>query len=149
MKEEKISAIREGTVIDHIPTKNTFKLAEILSLKEHKNIVSVATNLDSKKMGKKGIIKVGGRTLTEEELNKVSLLAPHATISVIKNYNVVKKLNLKLPKDVANIIECNNPKCITNLEDVPTRFSILKEAPMSVKCDYCERTMAEEEIKII
>jgi len=149
MKELKISAIREGTVVDHIPTKNVFKIPEILDLKGHENIVSVATNLPSKKMGHKGIIKVGGRTLTKEEQDKIALLAPKATISIIKNFDVTKKFNLECPKEVINIIKCNNPKCITNMEDVLTKFTITNENPTKSRCNYCERTMEEEDIEII
>jgi len=149
MKEQKISAIREGTVIDHIPTKNTFKIAEILGLKDHTHIVSVATNLDSKKMGKKGIVKIGGRNLTEDELNKIALLAPKATIVIIKDYNVTKKLKLTVPKETNNTIICNNPKCITNLEHALTKFSVIREMPLKVKCYYCERSMNEEDIKLL
>ena len=108
MKELKISAIREGTVIDHIPPKSVFNIVDILGLKDHNNVVSVAMNLESKKMGKKGLIKVGGRNLTESEANKITLLAPYATVSIIKDYNVIKKLKLHLPKEVNNVIECNN-----------------------------------------
>ena len=149
IKELKISAIREGTVIDHIPTKNTFKVAELLDVKAHNNVVSVATNLQSKKMATKGMIKVGGRNLTQEEANKIAILAPNASVAIIKDYNVVKKFKLKLPKQVHSIIQCNNPKCITNMEEAPTKFTILKQDPMRVRCDYCERVMKEEEIKLL
>jgi len=148
MKELKISAIKEGTVIDHIPPKNTFKLAEILSIGESEHIVSVAKNLNSKKSGKKGIIKLGGRNLTKEEQEKVALLAPDATISLIKDYNVSKKLDIKPPKEAYNLIVCNNPVCITNMEKTPTKFTILTEKPITARCEYCERTMSEEEIKL-
>src|SRR3989344_2434290 len=104
MKEQKIAAISDGTVIDHIPPQNTFKIAEILNVKMHNSVVSVATNLDSKKIGKKGIVKIAGRSLTPEELNKVALLAPHATVSIIRNFKVVKKTNLQVPKEAINII---------------------------------------------
>jgi aspartate carbamoyltransferase regulatory subunit len=99
-------------------------------------------------MGKKGIIKVGGRNITEQEANKIALLAPHASVAIIKNYEVVKKFKLKLSKDVYNTIECNNPKCITNMEKSPTKFTIISQDPTKVRCNYCERTMLEEEIKI-
>lgn len=148
MKELKISAIREGTVIDHVPMKNTFKLAEILSLDKHDNIVSVATNLPSKKMGKKGIIKVGGKELTKDELNKVSLLAPDATVSIIKDFEVKDKFKIELTKNISKIIKCSNPKCITNVEDVPTKFTMENKEPLKVRCEYCERVMKENELII-
>jgi len=149
MKEQKISAIREGTVIDHIPKQNAFKVAEILNVKESSHIVSVATNLKSKKIGEKGIVKIGGRTLTAEELNKIALLAPHGTVTEIKNFDIIKKFKLSLPKEAVHIIQCSNPKCISNLEKINTRFFILTEKPLTVRCNYCERIMKGEEIKII
>jgi len=147
MKEQKISAIREGTVIDHVPVKNTFKLAETLNLAIHDNVVSIATNLASKKMGKKGIIKVGGRELTEDELNKISLMAPEASVSIIKEFNVKKKFKLKLTDKIDKIIKCSNPKCITNANDVATRFTVESRDPLKVRCDYCERAMHEDELE--
>ncbi|MFH1642861.1 MAG: aspartate carbamoyltransferase regulatory subunit [Nanoarchaeota archaeon] len=149
MKELKISAIRDGTVIDHIPAKNAFKVAQVLDLEKHGNVVSVATNLKSKKVNKKGIVKVGGRNITQDEANKIALLAPSASLSIIQNYNVVKKFKLNLPKNVLNIIKCNNPKCITNMETVPTKFAILKDDPLKARCLYCERVMVEGEIRIL
>ena len=83
-KELKISAIEEGTVIDHIPTDATFKVVDILDLENHNGIVSIATNLQSKSIGKKGIVKVGGKSLTQEEVNKIAIVAPDATVNLIK-----------------------------------------------------------------
>lgn len=149
MRELKISAIREGTVIDHIPAKNAFKVAEILSLEKHENVTSIATNLFSKRMELKGIVKVGGRELTQEEVNKVALIAPDATVSIIKDYNVKKKFNLKTPDEVHGIIKCSNPKCITNVDLVKTRFSIIQKKPLEARCDYCERVMNEDELILL
>jgi aspartate carbamoyltransferase regulatory subunit len=149
MKELKISAIREGTVIDHIPAKNTFKVAEILGLAKHENVTSIATNLQSKKMKLKGIVKVGGRELTEDEVNKVALLAPEATVSIIKEYTVKRKFPLKTPDKVYGIIKCSNPKCITNADEVKTRFSIIHKKPLEARCDYCERVMKEDELILL
>jgi aspartate carbamoyltransferase regulatory subunit len=148
MKEQKISAIREGTVIDHIPSDSTFKVAEILDLKAHDNVVSVAANLQSQKMGKKGIIKIGGRNLTKDEVNKIALLAPHASVSLIKGFEIVKKFKLNLDDEVHKIIECNNPKCITNMEDADTKFSVVSEDPLRVRCKYCERIMEKDDINM-
>ena len=105
-KELKISAIEDGTVIDHIPTDATFKVAEILDLENHKGIVSVATNLQSKRIGKKGIIKVGGKSLTQDEVNKIAIVAPDATVNIIKNYDVKEKIKVKTPDVIANVVKC-------------------------------------------
>ena len=148
-RELKISAIEEGTVIDHIPTDATFKVVEILDLENHSGIVSIATNLQSKRIGKKGIIKVGGKSLTQEEVNKIAIVAPDATVNLIKNYEVKEKVKVKTPDVIDNVVKCSNPVCITNNEQVATRFYVVKKDPLKIKCHYCERSMGKEGIKII
>ena len=148
-RELKISAIDEGTVIDHIPTDATFKVVEILDLENHKGIVSIATNLQSKSIGKKGIVKVGGKSLTQEEVNKIAIVAPNATVNIIKNYNVKEKIKVKSPDVVDNVVKCSNPLCITNNEQVSTKFYLVKKDPLKLKCHYCERNMGKEDIEII
>ena len=148
-KELKISAIEDGTVIDHIPTDATFKVAEILDLENHKGIVSVATNLQSKRIGKKGIIKVGGKSLTQDEVNKIAIVAPDATVNIIKNYDVKEKIKVKTPDVIDNVVKCSNPVCITNNEQITTKFYVVKKDPLKIKCHYCERSMGKEDIGII
>lgn len=148
-RELKISAIEEGTVIDHIPTDATFKVVEILNLEGHKGIVSIATNLQSKKIEKKGIVKVGGKSLTQDEVNKIAIVAPDATVSIIKNYNVKEKIKVKTPDVIDNVVKCSNPVCITNNEQVATKFYAVKKDPLKIKCHYCERSMGKKDIEII
>lgn len=148
-KELSVSAIKEGTVIDHIPSKSTFKVVEILKLEGHRNVISIATNLSSKNIGKKGIVKVGGKSLTQEEVDKIALIAPNATVNIIKDYEVKKKLKVSVPKKLENIIKCSNPNCITNNEKTDTKFHVVKKEPIKVKCDYCERFMEKEDIKLV
>ncbi|MBU0628497.1 MAG: aspartate carbamoyltransferase regulatory subunit [Nanoarchaeota archaeon] len=148
-KELKVPAIKEGTVIDHIPSRVTFKVMRILDLKEFEHPISVALNLKSKSMGHKGIIKVGSRFLTEDEVNKIAILAPNATVNIIKGYGVKEKINVQLPDKVINIIKCSNPNCITNQEKVKTHFSIINKAPLKVICRHCERVMEESDITLI
>lgn len=148
-RELKISAIDEGTVIDHIPTDATFKVVEILDLENHKGIVSIATNLQSKRLGKKGIVKVGGKSLTQDEVNKIAIVAPDATVNIIKNYDVKEKIKVKTPDVIDNVVKCSNPVCITNSEQVATKFYVVKKDPLKIKCHYCERSMGKEDIEII
>ena len=148
-KELKISAIEEGTVIDHIPTDATFKVVEILDLENHKGIVSIATNLQSKRIGKKGIVKVGGKNLTQNEVNKIAIVAPDATVNLIKNYDVKEKIKVKTPDVIDDVVKCSNPVCITNNEHIPTKFYVVKKDPLIIKCHYCERSMGKEDIEII
>jgi len=148
-KELKISAIDEGTVIDHIPTDATFKVVEILDLENHNGVVSIATNLQSKSLGKKGIVKVGGKSLTQDEVNKIAIVAPDATVNIIKNYDVKEKIKVKTPEIIDNVVRCSNPVCITNNEKVATKFYVAKKDPLKIKCHYCERNMGKEDIEII
>jgi len=146
-KELKVSAIKEGTAIDHIPTESTFAVVDILDLQHHNNIVSIATNLPSKD-GKKGIVKVGGKFLTKDEVNKIALVAPRATVNIIKNYDVKKKIKVNVPEFVGKIIKCSNPKCVTNMEKgVTTKFYVLSKSPLKVRCYYCERKVSEIKLK--
>ncbi len=149
MRELKISAIKDGTVIDHIPANAIFDVVDILALKEHKGIVSVATNLQSKTLGKKGIVKVGGKELTKKEVDKISIIAPKATINIIKNYGVKQKLKVGIPAEFYNIIQCSNPNCITNSEKSKTLFRVIQKEPLKVVCHYCERVMEAYSIKLI
>lgn len=148
-RELNISAIYEGTVIDHIPTDATFKVVEILDLENHKDIVSIATNLKSKKLGKKGIIKVGGKSITPTEVNKIAIVAPDATVNLIKDFNVKEKIKVKTPEFIDNVVKCSNPVCITNNEQVGTKFYVTKRDPIKIKCYYCERSMNKQDIEII
>lgn len=149
MKEESIASIKDGTVIDHIPGNSTFKVIEILDLDGIKGIISAATNLKSKKMGKKGIIKISGKYLTPDEVNKIAIIAPDATVNIIEEYNVKKKLQVSVPDNIKKIIKCSNPNCITNIERVSGKFSVLKKDPIKVRCYYCERDMAKEDIELL
>jgi len=148
-KELKVAAIKEGTVIDHIPAEHTFKIAEMLRADSLKNVVSVASNLDSKKIGKKGIIKLGGMRLGDKEAQKIALLAPNATLSIIKNYKVVQKKKLELPDEVIGIVRCFNPNCISNKEVVERRFAVERKSPPALRCFYCERLMTEDDLKVL
>ena len=148
-KELSVSAIKEGTVIDHIPSDVTLKVADILDLEGIKSIISIATNLDSKTMGKKGIIKIGGKDLTKEETDKIALIAPDATVNIIQNYDVKKKIKVAIPLTVNKIIKCSNPNCLTNNEKVMTKFDVLNKVPLKVRCHYCERDMAKEDITLL
>lgn len=149
MKELKISAIKEGTVIDHIPARYTFKVAEILDLEGLDRIVSISSNLKSSKFGKKGIIKVGGLNLKEKDVQKIALIAPEATLNIIKNFRVIEKKQLRVPDELVNIIRCLNPNCITNNDRVKTMFYIESKRPLHVRCHHCERSAGKEEIELL
>lgn len=144
-----VAAIEHGTVIDHITAGNALKIIRLLSLPADDHQITVGLNLPSKLMGKKDLIKVEGKELTEEEVNEISILAPGATINIIKKYAVVKKKKVSIPSVIERIIRCPNPACITNHEAMTTRFrTALYKNRIQLQCYYCEKHFAEEEIHV-
>ena len=140
-KELKIPLIKEGTVIDHITAGNAVKVLHILGIPEKtlNSIVSVVMNVKSK-IGKKDIVKVENRELKPEEVNKIALIAPKATINIIRDYEVVKKFRVHLPDEIVGIVRCPNPNCISNArEPIQSRFRVISRDPIRIKCCYCER----------
>lgn len=148
MKERKVPAIKDGSVIDHIPSRETFRIMRILDPQEFKHPISVTLNLDSKKIGKKGVIKIDNRFLTKNEVNKIAILAPNATVSIIKNYKIEEKIKVRIPEELFGIVNCSNPSCITNKENVRTKFKVIREEPLEVKCHHCERVYSRDDIEI-
>jgi aspartate carbamoyltransferase regulatory subunit len=140
-KELKIPRIKNGTVIDHITPGNAVKVLHILGIPEKgSSVVSVAINVKSK-MGKKDIVKVENRELDPNEVDKIALIAPKATINIIRDYEVAEKHKVKLPKEIMGIVKCSNPTCVSNAkrEPVKSRFIVITEDPPLIKCYYCER----------
>jgi len=149
--ELKVSAIRSGTVIDHIPANTVFQVFKILGLQYSSNQVYFGTNLDSHKFGKKGIIKISDKCFEEEEISKIAIVAPSATIIEIEDYVVTKKEKVHLPEHITKIVKCFNPKCVTNHQKVPTAFDIIEDhkGKMKLLCKYCEKTMGQENIEFL
>ncbi len=143
-KELIVSALENGTVIDHIPSKSVFQVIKILNLDNFDNQILFGTNLDSQKFGKKGIIKVKNRFFEKEEINKIALVAPSATLIVIKNFEIIEKKQVELPETVDRIIKCINPNCVTNHENVPTRFTLVDREIVKLQCSYCEKNTTKE-----
>ena len=139
-KELVVSAIENGTVIDHIPTGSVFQVMRILGLDKVNNQVLFGTNLESRKYGKKGIIKVRNKYFESEEVNKIAMVAPSATLIEIKDYKVRLKKQVEIPESIYNIAKCVNPNCITNHESIPTKFKVMvKNDELKLKCHYCEK----------
>ncbi len=148
-KELKVSAIRNGTVIDHIPSNASFQVMNILNLDKSNHQIYFGNNLESKKYGKKGIIKISGKYFKENEINKIALVAPSATLIEITDYEVTRKEKVHLPDIVDKIVKCYNPKCVTNSQNVPTKFTVVNDhnGNMKLACHFCEKTMAKENIQ--
>jgi aspartate carbamoyltransferase regulatory subunit len=148
-KELKVAALRNGTVIDHIPASKLFKVVSILHIETCENQITLANNLESKKIGSKGLIKISERILAEDETNKIALIAPNAKINIIKDFVVVEKRPLILPEEIREIVQCANPVCITNNQPVTTHFHVLRHNDEVVlKCNYCEREVKRDKVKI-
>ena len=147
--ELKIKAIENGTVIDHITANKALHILKILGLPdpETKN-VTVAMNVSSNEIGRKDILKIENRELDHRELNQVALIAPKATINIIRNFEPVKKDKIQLPDKISSIIKCTNPKCITNNNNEPItpQFNVINKYPPVVRCHYCEKLIKTEDI---
>jgi aspartate carbamoyltransferase regulatory subunit len=151
MKDKKleVSAIENGTVIDHIPAKVLFKVISILGLDRIDKQITFGTNLESKKLGKKAIIKLSDTFFIDKEINKIALVAPQAKLNIIRNYNVVEKRVVEVPEDIVGIAKCMNPKCITNSEKIVTKFTVVSHRDVKLKCHYCEKITDQEHMEII
>jgi len=149
IKELKVTAIENGTVIDHIPSQSVHHVIRILNLTEYDDQLLIGTNLDSRKMGKKGIIKVNNKYFKPEEINKIALVAPSATLIVIHAFNVTEKKQVSVPDQIEKIVKCFNPNCITNHEDIPSRFTVIDKKELKLRCRYCEKITAKDNIVFI
>jgi len=139
-----VSAIKDGTVLDHIPAQNLFQVVDILDLTHSENPITIGVNLESRSLGSKGIIKIADRFFADEELSRIALAAPDATVNIIKDYEVVEKKKIELPATVVGIARCSNPMCVTNHQPVATRFStIVDHKKVKLLCHYCEKTTEE------
>ncbi len=148
-KQLSVSAIENGTVIDHIPARNLFKVIQILGLDHIDSQITFGTNLESKKLGRKAIIKISGKFFEDEDINRIALVAPDAKLNIIKGYEVVEKKLVEVPDNIVGIAKCMNPKCITNFEPVTTRFRVVSKKNVALKCYYCEKITTQENMTII
>ena len=143
-KQLLVSALENGTVIDHIPCERTNDVLTLLKLNSVSSTVMIGINLESKKMGRKTIIKVADKFFSDDELNKLSVIAPDVTLCIIRNYEVVEKKEVRMPEELRDIVRCANHKCITNNEPMHTVFHVINKQRGIMKCHYCEK---EQQIK--
>ncbi len=110
-------------------------------------IMTIAINVPSKRLKIKDMIKIEGRAFNSQEVNKIALVAPHATMNIVQNYAVVKKLEVTLPHVIESIIKCTNPMCISNSnEPLVPKFYVESEEPMLMKCHYCSQLLDKADI---
>lgn len=138
-KERLVAAIENGTVIDHIPASKTYQVVNLLELQSLNTPVTIGNNFVSKKIGKKGIIKVSDKFFSDEEISRLSVVAPKIVLNIIKDYEVVEKKTVETPNELRGIVKCNNPMCITNNEPMLTVFHVVDKTHGLLKCHYCDK----------
>ncbi|MDR2121098.1 MAG: aspartate carbamoyltransferase regulatory subunit [Tannerella sp.] len=143
-----VAALENGTAIDHIPPEQLFKVAQLLELQKVNSRITIGNNLLSKKMGRKGIVKIADRFFSDDEISRIALVAPNVILNIIRNYKVVEKKKVNLPNRIVDIVKCNNPKCISNNEPMASCFEVIDREKVTIKCRYCERSINKEDIII-
>ena len=142
MKDKlQVAALENGTVIDHIPSELVFQIVDLLGLKNLNSSVPIGYNLVSQKVGRKGIIKVADKFFTDEEISRLSIVAPNVVLNIIKDYEVVEKKTVIIPDELHGIVRCHNPKCISNNEPMVSFFHVIDKEQRILKCHYCEKEM--------
>lgn len=151
MKKEElqVAALKNGTVIDHIPTDKLFTIVNLLGLQNSDSKITIGNNFISKKLGTKGIIKVADRFFSDEEISRLSIVAPNVQLNIIRDYEVTEKKKIIMPDVVKGIVKCGNPKCITNNEPMTTIFHVLSKENGVLKCHYCEKEQNKENLKLL
>lgn len=148
-KERLVAAIENGTVIDHIPSEKTYAVANLLKLQDLDTVVTIGYNYLSKKLGRKGIIKIENKFFSDEELSRLSVVAPNAVLNIIRNYEVVEKKRVETPDELRGIVKCNNPKCITNNEPMKTVFNVIDKKNGILKCHYCDKEQDINKVRLV
>lgn len=148
-KERLVAAIENGTVIDHIPSEKTYEVANILNLQNLDTVVTIGYNYLSKKIGRKGIIKIENKFFSDEEISRLSVVAPNVVLNIIRNYEVVEKKKVETPDELHGIVKCNNPKCITNNEPMRTVFTVIDKHKGIIRCHYCDKEQDIDKVKLI
>ena len=142
MKEKtlSVSAIKQGTVIDHIAANQALKIVSLLRLSENERRVTIGLNLKSRSMGLKDIIKLEDVFLSEIEAAQIAVFSPSATVNVIENHKVIQQYLVKMPSSIREALPCPNPRCITNGEKTTTLFTIEENNGLAIlRCNYCEK----------
>ena len=148
-KERQVAAIENGTVIDHIPAEKTYQVVNLLQLQNLTNPVTIGYNYLSKKIGRKGIIKVSDKFFTDEEISRLSVVAPNVVLNIIKDYEVVEKKTVETPDELRGIVRCNNPKCITNNEPMNTVFHVVDKDNGTIRCHYCDKVQNINSVELV
>lgn len=147
--ERQVAAIKNGTVIDHIPAEKTYQVVNLLQLETLETPVTIGYNYPSNKIRRKGIIKVSDKFFTDEEISRLSVVAQNVVLNIIHDYEVVEKKTVKTPDELRGIVKCNNPKCITNNEPMNTVFHVVNKEKGILKCHYCDKEQFIEKVELV
>lgn len=147
--ERQVAAIKNGTVIDHIPAEKTYQVVNLLQLETLETPVTIGYNYPSNKIGRKGIIKVSDKFFTDEEISRLSVVAQNVVLNIIHDYEIVEKKTVKTPDELRGIVKCNNPKCITNNEPMNTVFHVVNKEKGILKCHYCDKEQFIEKVELV
>ncbi len=136
-----VDSIEKGIVIDHITAGLGFRIIQLLDIDTSKDTVACIMNASSKKFGRKDLVKI--ENVTDIDLAILGLIDPNATVNIIENGVIVKKINLSLPKTVVNVIRCKNPRCVTSVEvNAPHVFHLINEEEREYRCEYCDEIVS-------
>lgn len=144
-----VSAIKNGTVIDHIAAGQALRLVHLLGLEDSSYKVTIGLHLPSKSLGSKDLIKIENRILTDQEANEVVVFSPSATINVIRNFKVETKVKTRLPTSMKRVFLCPNSMCITHSESIPSHFHIAEDRKqIKLTCHYCEKSFDRDQVRV-
>ncbi|MEM4298660.1 MAG: aspartate carbamoyltransferase regulatory subunit [Nitrososphaerota archaeon] len=150
MTEEQllVRRIKEGTVLDHVEAGSALRVLSALNIQGKEGYtVTIAMNVPSGKMGKKDIVKIADRFLSREETNRIALIAPRATVNLIKDYRVIEKRSVELPDSFIDVFRCPNPTCISNSkEPIRSIIDMATKSPPLLRCRYCGRLLEPQDL---
>jgi len=144
-----VRRIGEGTVIDHIDEGKGLKVLDALGIDgKDGSVITIALNVPSGKFKKKDIIKVENMFLKDDDTNKLAVIAPQATVNIIKNYKLVEKRRISLPNKIEHIFRCSNPECVTNSsEHIESIMDVINKDGLILRCRYCSRVLDVNRLK--
>jgi aspartate carbamoyltransferase regulatory subunit len=144
-----VQKISDGTVIDHVFAGKALSVLRLLGDPQNRGVtVALVMNVESSKMGRKDILKVEGVELTDEQVQKLALIAPLASVNFIRSYSVSEKKKAVLPQTITGVLSCMATTCVSVREkdSVSSVFSLISSSPITYRCKYCGRDLSEQEI---
>ncbi len=146
--QKQVAALRSGTVVDHLNPGMALKALQLIGLPADATAL-IGVNLSSAKMGRKDILKLENFEIQPEQVERLAVLGPKASVCYIRDYTVVRKVQVRLPERIEALLRCPNPACITNHDRITTRFDVERQGPTLVRCHYCERLISEDEFVLL